>query len=60
MAFSEARRQGFPPGTPVSFPPQSVNGFSHYNKAKISAISALSNLIAELSLRTARHTTCCT
>ena len=28
VAFSEARRQGFSPGTPVSSPPSSVNGFS--------------------------------
>ena len=28
MAFSEARRRGFSPGTPVSSPPSSVNGFS--------------------------------
>ena len=26
MAFSEARRQEFSPGTPVSSPPSSVNG----------------------------------
>ena len=32
MAFSEARRQGFSPGTPVSFPPPSVNGSA--NKIK--------------------------
>ena len=28
MAFTEARRQGFSPGTPVSFPPSLVNGYS--------------------------------
>ena len=28
MGFSEARCQGFPPGTPVTSPPTSVNGFS--------------------------------
>ena len=26
MAFSEAHRQGFSPGTPVSSPPSLVNG----------------------------------
>ena len=51
MAFSEARRQGFSPGTLVSPPTSSVNGFSYQNKTKINAISPLSNLITELSLR---------
>ena len=57
MAFSEARRQGFSPGTPVSSPPLSVSWFSQQNKAQINAISTLSNLIAELSLRTKWHVT---
>ena len=35
MAFSEARRQGFSPGTSVSSPPSSVNSFSQQNKARI-------------------------
>ena len=34
----EARRQGFSPGTPVSFPPPSVEWFNQLNKAKINAI----------------------
>ena len=33
MAFSEARRQGFSPGTQVSTPPSSVN--SSANKIKL-------------------------
>ena len=57
MAFSEARRQGFSPGTPVSSPPSSVNGSANKNKAKINAIKTLTNLIAELSLRTMWHVT---
>ena len=32
MTFSEDRRQGFSPGTPVSFPPSSVYGSA--NKIK--------------------------
>ena len=65
MAFSEARCQGFSPGTLVSSPPSSVHG-----SAKINVISALSNLIAELSLHTTwhitrhathdKHSVCCT
>ena len=35
-AFSEARRQGFAPGTPVSSPPSSDYGSA--NKAKLKAI----------------------
>ena len=38
MAFSEARRLGFSPATPVSSPPLPVNGFSQYIKAQINAI----------------------
>ena len=53
MAFSEVRRQRFSPGTPDSSRPSSGNGFSQLNKAKISVISTLSNLMAKLSLRTA-------
>ena len=34
MAFSEARRQGFSPGTPVSSPPLSVNGSANKIKLK--------------------------
>ena len=34
MAFSEACRQGFPPGTPVSSPPSSVNGSANKIKLK--------------------------
>ena len=60
VAFSLARRQGFSPGTAVSSPPSSVNGFIQYNKAKINGISTLANLIAELSLRTKWHTAGCT
>ena len=33
VAFSEARRQGFSPDTPVSSPPSSVNGSA--NKIKL-------------------------
>ena len=33
MAFSEARHQGFSPGTPVSSSPSSVNGL--VNKIKL-------------------------
>ena len=51
MAFSKARRQGFSRGTPLSSPPSSVNGLSQLNKTKVNAISTLSNLKAELSLR---------
>ena len=57
MAFSEARRQGFSPGTPVSSSPSSVNGSANKIKAQINAISTLSNIIAELSLRTKWHVT---
>ena len=32
--FSEARRQGFSPGTPVSSPPSSVNGSAYKVKFK--------------------------
>ena len=60
MAFSEARREEFSPGTPVSSPPSSVNRSAKTNKAKINVISILSNLITKLSLRTTWHTTCCT
>ena len=52
LKFSEARRWGFSPGTPLFSPPSLVNGFSQQNKAKINASSTLSNLIVELSLRT--------
>ena len=34
MAFSEARRQGFSLGTPVSSPPSSVNGSDNETKLK--------------------------
>ena len=57
VAFSEAPRQGFSPGTQVSSPPSSVNGFSQENKAKINAILTLSNFITELSLCTTWHVT---
>ena len=57
--FSEAHHQGFSPGTLVSSPSSSVNRFSQQNKTKINLISTLSNLTAELSLRTAWHMTCC-
>ena len=60
MAFSEARRRGFSPGTPVSSPPSSANGFSQFNKAEINAVSTLSTLITELSLRTKLQTAGCT
>ena len=52
MAFSEACHQGFSLGTPVSSPSSLVNGSANKRKLKINAISTLSNLIAELSLRT--------
>ena len=57
VAFSEACHQGFSPGTPVSSLSLSVKWFSQSNKAQINAISTLSNLAAELSLRTKWHTT---
>ena len=57
VAFSEARHQGFFPGTPVPSPPLSVNGPANKLKAQINAISTLSNLISELSLRTVWHVT---
>ena len=57
MAFSEALRQGFSPGTPVSSPPLSVNVSANEIEAKINAISALSNLIGNLFLRTTWHVT---
>ena len=38
MAFSEARRQGFSLGAPVSSSLSSVNGFSEEFKAKMNAI----------------------
>ena len=34
VAFSEARRQGFSPGTPVSSPSSSVNGSANKIKLK--------------------------
>ena len=34
MAFSEARRQGVSPGTPVSSPPASVIGLANRIKLK--------------------------
>ena len=34
VAFSRARRRGFSPGTPVSFPPSSVNGSANEIKRK--------------------------
>ena len=36
----------------------SLNSFSRWNKARINAISTLSNLVAELSLFTTRYTCC--
>ena len=42
MAFSEARRQGFSPGTPVSSIPLWVNGSANKIKAQINAIYILS------------------
>ena len=49
----------FFPGAPVSSPPPSVNGLAHnVLKAKINVINTPSNPIAELSLRTKRHTCC--
>ena len=57
MAFSEAHRQGFSPGTLVSSPPSSVNGSANKIKLKVKAIHTLSDLIAELSLRTTWHVT---
>ena len=36
--FSEVRRQGFSPGTPVSSPPSPVNGSANLKKAQIHAI----------------------
>ena len=69
MAFSEARRQGFSPGTPVSSPPSSANGSVNRIKLKY-FLKTLSDLIAEMSLRTTRqatqyvardnHSMCCT
>ena len=56
MAFSEAR-QGFSLGTPVSSPPSLVSSSANKKKQTINAISTLSNLIAELSLRTTWHMT---
>ena len=38
LVFSEAHRQGFPPGTPVSSPPSSVNGSANEIKAHLNAI----------------------
>ena len=38
MAFSEARLQGFSPGTPVSSPPSSLLWFSQLKKAEVNAI----------------------
>ena len=55
--FSEAHRKGFSPNTPVSSPPSSFNGSANKVKAQINAISTLSNLVAELSLRTMWHVT---
>ena len=57
MALSEARRQGYSLGIPVSQPPSSADGSANEGKAQINAISTLSNLIAELSLRTMWHVT---
>ena len=34
VAFSEARHQGFSPGTPVSSPPSSINGSANKIKLK--------------------------
>ena len=34
VAFSETRRQGFSPGTPVSSPPSSINGSANKIKLK--------------------------
>ena len=55
VAFFEARRQGFSPGTPVSSSPSSVQWFSQKNKAKINDFNSV--LIAELSLRATWHAT---
>ena len=52
MAFSEAPHRGFSPGALLSASPASVNGSANKDKPKINAIPTLSNLIAELSLRT--------
>ena len=60
LTYAEARRLGSSPGTPVSSLPLSVKDSAPRNKAKINAIYTLSDLIAELSLRTTWHTTCCT
>ena len=34
MAFSEARHEGFSPGSPVSLPPSTVNGSANEIKLK--------------------------
>ena len=38
VAFSEARCQGFSPGTPISSPPSSVNGSANKRNAEINAV----------------------
>ena len=43
MAFSEACRQEFSPAALLFYPPSLLHGFSQQNRAKIDAISALSN-----------------
>ena len=60
MAFPEACHLGFSLDTQVFSRLSLVNGSANKIKAKINAISTLSNLIAELLLRTMWHTTCCT
>ena len=47
MTFSEAHLGGLCPGTLVSSPPSSINGFSQRNAAEVDVILALS--IPELS-----------
>ena len=51
MLDHEARHRGFSLGTPVSSPPSSVNGSANKIELQINAISTLSILVAEQSLR---------
>ena len=61
MAFSEACYPGHSLGIPVSSYPALGNFFfNQLNKAKISAILPLSDLIAERSLHIMWHMMCCT
>ena len=53
----KARRQGFSQGTPVSSLLHRFNGSGNEIKLKINAISALSNLIVDLSLRATWYAT---